>query len=78
MPNVNGKKFSYTKAGVAAAKKEAKKTGKKMKGVKHYLPNGTEWPGATHKMPSGLFTGKLHTPSSKKLVHYKDIKAKKK
>jgi len=30
MPNVNGKKFSYTKAGVAAAKKEAKKTGKKM------------------------------------------------
>ena len=30
MPNVNGKKFSYTKTGVAAAKKETKKTGKKM------------------------------------------------
>ena len=31
MPNVGGKKFKYTKAGMAAAKKEAKKTGKKMK-----------------------------------------------
>ena len=49
-----------------------------MKGVKHYLPNGTEFKGATHKMASGLFTGKVDTPSSKKLVHYKDIKAKKK
>ena len=49
-----------------------------MKGVKHYLPNGTEFKGATHKMPSGLFTGKAHSTSSKKLVHYKDIKPKKK
>jgi hypothetical protein len=47
-----------------------------MKGVKHYLPNGTEWTGATHKMPSGLFTGKVHATSSKKLVHYKDLKKK--
>jgi hypothetical protein len=30
MPMVNGKKYSYTKTGVAAAKKAAKKTGKKM------------------------------------------------
>jgi hypothetical protein len=30
MPNVNGKKYSYTKSGMAAAKKEAKRTGKKM------------------------------------------------
>lgn len=30
MPMVNGKKYSYSKAGVAAAKKEAKKSGKKM------------------------------------------------
>lgn len=30
MPNVGGKKYSYTKAGMAAAKKAAKKTGKKM------------------------------------------------
>ena len=31
MPNVGGKKFSYTKKGKQAAKKYAKKTGKKMK-----------------------------------------------
>ena len=49
-----------------------------MKGVKHYLKNGTEWKGATHKMASGLFTGKEHSKTSVKLVHYKDLKAKKK
>jgi hypothetical protein len=31
MPQVGKKKFSYTKAGQAAAKQEAKKTGKAMK-----------------------------------------------
>jgi hypothetical protein len=30
MPKVGGRKFSYTKAGKAAAKKYAKRTGKKM------------------------------------------------
>tara|TARA_R100000995_G_scaffold82542_1_gene56591 strand:- start:977 stop:1108 length:132 start_codon:yes stop_codon:yes gene_type:complete len=30
MPKVGGKKFSYTKKGKAAAKKYAKRTGKKM------------------------------------------------
>jgi hypothetical protein len=30
MPMVNGKEFSYGKKGMAAAKKEAKKSGKKM------------------------------------------------
>lgn len=30
MPKVGGKHFSYTKAGQAAAKKEAKRTGKKV------------------------------------------------
>ena len=30
MPKVGGKHYSYTKAGMAAAKKEAKRTGKKM------------------------------------------------
>ncbi len=30
MPNVNGKKFPYTKAGMDAAKKAAKKAGSKM------------------------------------------------
>lgn len=49
-----------------------------MKGVKHYLKSGKEWTGATHKMPSGLFTGKEHTKTSIKLVHFKDIKDKKK
>jgi hypothetical protein len=49
-----------------------------MKGVKHYLPNGTEFKGATHKMASGLFTGKAHSKTSVKLVHAKDVKLKKK
>jgi hypothetical protein len=30
MPNVGGKKFAYTAKGMAAAKKEEMKTGKKM------------------------------------------------
>jgi hypothetical protein len=30
MPNVNGKKYPYTAKGMAAAKKEAKKSEKKM------------------------------------------------
>lgn len=49
-----------------------------MKGVKHYLPNGSEWKGSTHKMGTALFTGKEHSNASKKLVHSKDIKGKKK
>lgn len=31
MPRVNGKRFSYDKEGREAAKKEARKSGKKMK-----------------------------------------------
>ena len=34
MPKVGGRKFSYTKKGKAAAKKFAKRTGKKMSRVK--------------------------------------------
>jgi hypothetical protein len=34
MPNVGGKKFPYTKEGMAAAKKAAKSSGKKMVGKK--------------------------------------------
>ena len=50
-----------------------------MKGVKHYLKNGTEWKGASHKMSNGkLHTGKTHTKTSKPLVHKKDLKIKKK
>ena len=33
MPKVGKKKFAYTKKGKAAAKKHAKKTGKKVKSV---------------------------------------------
>jgi len=35
MPKVGKKKFPYTKAGMAKAKKAAKKTGKKMKKRKY-------------------------------------------
>ena len=45
-----------------------------MQGVKHYLKDGTEYKGATHKMSSGLFTGKEHSKTSAKLVHAKDIR----
>jgi hypothetical protein len=45
-----------------------------MQGVKHYLKDGTEYKGATHKMPTGLFTGKEHGKTSVKLLHAKDLK----
>ena len=35
MPTVGGKKYPYTKKGKAAARKAAKKTGKKMKSKKY-------------------------------------------
>ena len=42
-----------------------------MKGVKHYLKDGTVWTGSMHKMKDGsLHTGKTHTKSSKPLLHY--------
>jgi hypothetical protein len=47
-----------------------------MKGVKHYKKDGTEWKGATHKMPNGqLHTGKTHGKSSQRLYHLKDLSA---
>tara|TARA_Y100000004_G_scaffold160540_1_gene188030 strand:- start:871 stop:981 length:111 start_codon:yes stop_codon:yes gene_type:complete len=36
MPKVGKKKFKYTKKGMADAKKEAKKSGKKVKMMKGY------------------------------------------
>ncbi len=39
MPEVDGKKFPYTKKGMKAAKEEAKKSGKKMK-TKKYMAGG--------------------------------------
>jgi hypothetical protein len=45
-----------------------------MKGVKHYLKNGTEYKGKTHKHTSGrVMTGAKHTASSKVLVHKKKV-----
>jgi hypothetical protein len=42
MPMVNGKKYAYTKTGMAAAKKAASKSGKKMvsKPAKKVMKNG--------------------------------------
>ena len=70
MPVVKGKKYPYTAAGKKAAAK-AKKTKKQinMKGVKHYLKNGTEYKGAIHKTNGKAMTGAKHTASSKPLVH---------
>lgn len=39
------------------------------KGVKHYLPNGKEYTGPTHKMGSQLHTGAKHSEKSQKLSH---------
>jgi hypothetical protein len=35
----------------------------------HYLPNGKEYSGQTHKAGNVLMTGAKHTPSSKVLTH---------
>jgi hypothetical protein len=40
-----------------------------MKGVKHYLPNGKLYTGATHKSGGRLMTGKTHTAKSVYLKH---------
>jgi len=47
-----------------------------MKGVKHFLKNGTEFKGGTHKMKDGkLHSGKTHTKTSKPLFHMKELSA---
>ena len=39
---------------------------------KHYLPNGKEYKGPTHKDAKGkIMSGKTHTKASKFLVHKK-------
>tara|TARA_R110000868_G_scaffold383487_1_gene650452 strand:- start:156 stop:329 length:174 start_codon:yes stop_codon:yes gene_type:complete len=41
-----------------------------VKGVKHYKKDGTEYIGASHKMPNGsLHSNKSHTKTSVKLFH---------
>jgi hypothetical protein len=47
-----------------------------MKGVKHYLKDGTVWNGSYHKMPNGKLHEKTHTKTSKPLVHFKDLSKK--
>ena len=45
-----------------------------MKGVKHYLRNGTVHNGGMHKMANGtLHTGKIHTKTSKPLFHLREL-----
>ena len=39
------------------------------KTAKHYLPDGKEYVGPTHKTGTILMTGKTHTAVSKKLTH---------
>ena len=41
------------------------------KSSKHYLPNGKEYMGATHKMDGQIHTGAKHSASSKVLKHTK-------
>jgi hypothetical protein len=45
-----------------------------VKTSKHYLPNGKEYRGATHKMNGQVHTGATHTASSKVLKHTKEKK----
>ena len=47
------------------------------KGVQHYYKDGRKFNGETHKMPDGsVHTGKMHTKSSKVVVHLKDLSKK--
>jgi hypothetical protein len=48
-----------------------------MKGVNHYLKDGTKHKGGMHKMPDGTpHTGKSHTSKSVKLFHYGELSKK--
>ena len=45
-----------------------------MRGVPHFLKNGTEFKGSTHKMKDGtLHSNKTHTATSKPLFHMKEL-----
>ena len=39
------------------------------KSAKHYLPNGKEYTGPTHKLGATIMTGAKHTDKSQKLGH---------
>ena len=45
-----------------------------MKGVAHYLKDGTLYKGKSHKMPNGeLHTGAKHDSSSQRLFHFDEL-----
>jgi len=45
-----------------------------MKGVKHYLKNGTAFNGNMHKMDDGtLHSNKTHTATSVRLFHFGEL-----
>lgn len=45
-----------------------------MKGVSHFLKDGTLHKGGSHKMPNGeVHSGKTHTKDSQKLFHFDDL-----
>lgn len=45
-----------------------------MKGVPHYLKDGTIHKGGSHKMPNGeVHTGKTHSDKSQKLFHFEEL-----
>lgn len=47
------------------------------KGVKHYLKDGKEYKGPTHKDASGkLMTGKTHTKNSQYIFHFNKLSKK--
>jgi len=47
-----------------------------MKGVNHYKKDGSLFKGTNHKMADGsLHTGKIHTKTSQKLFHLKELSA---
>jgi hypothetical protein len=44
------------------------------KGMLHFYKTGVPFKGDVHKMPDGsIHTGKTHTKTSKKVVHFKDL-----
>ena len=45
-----------------------------MKGVPHYLKDGTLYEGKSHKMPNGeVHTGESHNKDSEKLFHFDEL-----
>tara|TARA_Y100001972_G_C7658565_1_gene331871 strand:- start:2348 stop:2599 length:252 start_codon:yes stop_codon:yes gene_type:complete len=50
-----------------------------MKGVPHYLKDGTLYEGKSHKMPNGeVHTGESHNKDSQQLFHFDELSSKSK